>query len=61
MIMTRKDYQLIADCIGMARAECNNTDEEIGLDRAVDNLSVALEDDNPRFDKDKFDKACGGY
>ncbi len=62
--MTRKDYQLIAQCI-RARTEHQATDETYneGWHAAVSaithSLALALERDNPAFDRDTFRKACG--
>jgi hypothetical protein len=62
--MTRKDYVLIADAIRDALA----TDIEFGIaipereasgiHRAALRLSDRLEQDNPRFDREVFLKAC---
>lgn len=47
--MTRKDYVLIAKALKEAHAS-----KEV-----VATLCSALEDDNVRFDDDKFLRACG--
>ena len=62
--MTRKDYVLIADAIREALA----TDVEFnialpereasGIHRAALRLSDRLEQDNPRFDREMFLRAC---
>ena len=55
--MTRKDYVLIAEVIATswhASAESKN-------DLAV-KMADALETENPRFDRERFIRACGvGY
>lgn len=47
--MTKKDYQVIADCIR----------NEISVVKIVDNLVIAFERDNKRFDREIFYEACG--
>lgn len=69
--MTRKDYVLLANAIGATidaiDLRCaDNTPEVMEIWRArrgaIDilliNLSKALASDNPRFDRDRFAKAC---
>jgi hypothetical protein len=58
--MTRKDYELIAKAINLAVRGA------IALDRPLSELrflaatlAMDLRRDNPRFDEDKFLKACG--
>ena len=46
--MTKKDYELIADCIRAAADK-----ETVAL-----LLAAALGEDNPRFDRKKFLDAC---
>lgn len=62
--MTRKDYQLIADAINEGIASFVDKGGTLGeysadvvLDHIIYKLSDKLEDDNPRFDRDKFAKA----
>lgn len=59
--MTRKDYQRIADAInlmidpiGSLSSEPNATVVAVAL-----SLATTIRDDNPRFDCDRFLKACG--
>lgn len=54
--MTRKDYQLIADCIVNAKAQIL-PEREAYVDIVVDELVRALQADNPRFDSTKFYRA----
>lgn len=53
--MTRKDFQLIADVLKNA--------DEVADSESLTALAVmfadALEDENPRFDTEKFLRACG--
>ena len=57
--MTRKDYELIAKAL---RQEIDNTcpcnDCHVKR-RMVKSLATVLKEDNPRFNPDKFIKACG--
>lgn len=58
--MTRKDYRLLADRIKfqyvVAATDKRGAD---ALKRLAEALAHDLEADNPRFDRDKFIKACG--
>lgn len=58
--MTKKDFELIADAIAMARnANSNDNDNwQDALNVAVTCLCNRLENDNPRFDREKFRAAC---
>jgi hypothetical protein len=50
--MTKKDYELIAACIGASMTDtrnCQNTIYDIAR-----RLNVELKLDNPRFDTDRF-------
>jgi hypothetical protein len=55
--MTRKDYQLIAEVFANL-GQIIDIKETVAVDLAR-NLADALETDNPRFDRDRFLKACG--
>lgn len=69
--MTRKDYILIAqtikELISVSNGEGWGPDarvdpeqaEAIGQTHVVEELAVALAQDNPTFDRAKFLKACG--
>jgi len=65
--MTRKDYQAIASAISSVATWANtyytvDTCRHIApqvLLTLVEQLSDYLEDDNPRFNAEKFSKACG--
>lgn len=60
--MTRKDYEMIAKAL-KTQIEISRTYSEQDGEFAVVNIAFDLiEDlakDNPRFDKDRFLKACG--
>lgn len=61
--MTRKDYELIARALKEARMHAIRSDAEEGggfwLRVVASELALALASDNPRFDRDRFLKACG--
>ena len=52
--MTRKDYVMIADTIG-GMTYLNETDRAT----IAHDFADQLEQDNPRFDRDRFLTACG--
>jgi hypothetical protein len=55
--MTRKDYELIANVI----KQFPRLDYGVAsvLEELAEDLSVALSNENPRFDRARFIKACG--
>ena len=56
---TKKDYNLIARAIKDERLE-DESKEGLLIFRDITNrLADYLEKDNPRFDRNKFFKACG--
>lgn len=56
MSMTRQDFELIARVIKAQRAPHNDTKT---LDEVTLEFAYALRDTNPRFDVERFKKACG--
>ena len=52
--MTKKDYDLIAACIGVAFRAANNADKVQAIRDVESRLVLEMELDNPRFDLDKF-------
>ena len=58
--MTKKDYvkiaKAIADCAGQNRE--NYYSKEMRR-RIVQSLIIALSENNPRFDSERFAEACG--
>ena len=64
--MTRKDFQLIADALAAATpiidisepADARNTGRIATWVGAVNEMAWHLRNDNPRFDMDRFFKAC---
>lgn len=58
--MTRKDYRLIAAVFRTGYKQVANNDYERAVVAVmVDRLAEALTKENPRFDREKFLKACG--
>ncbi len=67
--MTRKDYVLISDALAAAKPEPHKEAEEAGEIATLAEevawrncclyVANALDHDSPRFDKDRFLKACG--
>ena len=58
--MTRKDYELIAGVISMTAREFRGVEDGTNACRDIATfLASRLENDNPRFDRDRFLKACG--
>lgn len=64
--MTRKDYVLIAEALREARVDiqCKEPEEQVqtlkdGVSYAADWIADALAGENPRFDRNRFLKACG--
>lgn len=60
--MTRKDYFLIASVFhnGYEQVSMTGTDDDaIFLNSMADHMGDLLAEDNPRFDRTKFLKACG--
>jgi hypothetical protein len=61
-MMTRKDFQLLADALKNARpAEKHGILAKLAWEVSVHSVSHALLKINPRFDKVKFKEACGVY
>ena len=59
--MTKKDYELIANSLHRAYI-CLDDDNELDKQDIlviIRHLCMSLELENPRFDPDKFLKACG--
>jgi len=52
--MTRKDYIKLADVIVDSMLEANNQSFFDGVDTVQEKLLNCLEQDNPRFDREKF-------
>lgn len=58
--MTRKDYELIARVMADLNADFNNGGEDtVSLSIVAGQLADALEDTNPRFNRELFLTACG--
>lgn len=60
--MTRKDYVAIAAAIhrtGMAITIGPKKSAEYTLKLAASDIAATMANDNPRFDRERFLKACG--
>jgi len=59
--MTKKDYELIAKAISDTydAMECTTIQAAFGVEMVARNLATALASANPRFDRERFLKACG--
>ena len=56
--MTKKDYELIAQCINASIKVTQFQDELAGVDTVRRMLRDALKEKNPKFDTRAFFKAC---
>ena len=56
--MTRKDYVMIAEVINRNTASLTES-ALIDFARMAEDLATELQNDNPRFDRDRFLDACG--
>lgn len=58
--MTRKDFELIAGQIAIVAREFRGVEDGTNACRDIATfLASHLEDDNPRFDRGRFLRACG--
>jgi hypothetical protein len=57
--MTRKDYVMLAAAIKEAHAYAIDAARRLGVASAAHEVADAIARDNPRFDRDRFLKACG--
>jgi hypothetical protein len=55
--MTRKDYVMLAECINDARLA--NPETRGAVADVANRIARELARDNPRFDRERFDRACG--
>ena len=56
--MTRKDYELVSDVIQTLQRSADPTGQ-VPLSKVTGELAAAFSEDNPRFNHNKFVKACG--
>lgn len=58
--MTKKDYELIAECFSFVRTFHNGETKRFrfALDSVTNELADKLARQNPRFDYSKFSEAC---
>jgi hypothetical protein len=61
VIMTRKDYELIARIIDTSRTYHSSTEASDAIDAVANMLAGAFRVGNPRFDADRFAAAAGCY
>lgn len=57
--MTRKDYELIAAAIKATKPPSHHQAADQQHEWTASTLADALGRDNPRFDRERFIKACG--
>jgi len=56
--MTRKDYELIAEVFSDHNRRYGRRTAAVA-DELAEDMADALKEDNPRFDRERFLKACG--
>jgi len=57
-MMTRKDFQLIADALAVSRPNELWLNKHNQWTSTVNNMTTALASSNPRFNPSKFKAAC---
>jgi len=57
--MSKKDYELIASAIRRTREATDNVMAQAVLSTLSVTIAADLADNNPRFDLDRFLRACG--
>lgn len=57
--MTRKDYETVAACLERALNAPDSPRHEAQVRDIAQRLALEFELDNPRFDENRFFKACG--
>lgn len=60
--MTRKDFQLIADVLNDCRESYADANADAGtqaIETVAECFALRLRATNPRFDRDRFLRACG--
>ena len=60
--MTRKDYVAIAEALRKVQPALDDHGGSLHLQWAIDRTAIAdvFENDNPRFDRERFADACEG-
>ena len=56
--MTRKDYVAIARAIYQTRQDRHDGVATMTLESVAERIATVMEVDNPRFDRERFIKAC---
>lgn len=61
MAMTKKHYEMVAECFRWNPPRDPNGDPEVKRhhEMLADELAEAFRSDNPNFDRERFLKACG--
>jgi hypothetical protein len=57
--MTKKDYELIAEALAQAYDKHVNSPQYFGVKTCINNVTEFLGRENPKFNRNKFLKACG--
>ena len=57
--MTRKDYIAIAAALVKARQYCETDNQRRGVECTAHCVADVISQDNPRFNRARFLKACG--
>jgi hypothetical protein len=58
--MTKRNFELIASVLRSARGDiADGLPAEVVVGRIADNFADELQGTNPRFDRDRFLRACG--
>lgn len=57
--MTRKDYKLLALAFASTKRGTASSYSHSQWERDVNAVAIALQSDNPNFDRVRFIKACG--
>ena len=57
--MTTKDYRKLAAALSAAFQTATTTGQAHGVRLAANSIVLVLEKDNPKFDRNKFEKALG--
>lgn len=56
--MTKKDYELIAEVLAQVASQ-QDMDKQYIVDEVAYYMATKLQEQNPRFDRNKFLTACG--